>query len=457
MMQPPEKDIIIELWQQLRKPLELEVSRGCPDSAIAGASIAIYARLWAQRMQPRGEDAAKLAQSIAYGLRNYATLPVVERRRRAMAAISLLRTHEQPEVVPTPPRPIRSRAKRTSNKAEAPASPPVDNNALPVGRELLDMPLKQFAPRAKWPAILGKRLQLFTVRDLLYHIPREWLIIRPLAEVVDGERVAIAVTVDSREYTRLNSKKNAAILYKYTLMVHDETADAWITSITSEPNRGMQKNSWSPARLNFAPGQRLFVLGQVDKIGKLLDIRMDDIYQIADSAAAAFSAGNRVPIYPLTQGVYQSQLQHAVLRALDALGNAEATNAIIDPLPTMLREQYELLPLMQALREMHRPSNDLLYEQARKRLAFEEFLIPQLLLARRRWETRHDIGMVIADECEKMLRLLCRKISFCYLTTVCINKAAIFSALPLRHRLNSVIVQSGNFTTRRFYYANICR
>lgn len=412
-MQSPESTTLIELWQQLRKPLELEVSRGCPDNVISGASIALYARLWAQRMGPHGEEVAKLAQAIAYGLRNYASLPIIERRRRAMAAITLLNSREHPEV-PTPaPRTRRSRAKRTQSKADdATVKAVSDNNTLPAGLELLNMPLQEFAPRAKWPAILVTRLRLETVGDLLYHIPREWLTIRPLAEVNDGERVAIVVTVDSREYTRLNNKKNAALLYKYTLIVHDETASAWITSITSEPNRGIVKNSWSPARLNFSPGQRIFVLGQVNRIGKLLDIRMDDIYQLADNAAATFSTGSRVPIYPLTQGVYQSQLQHAIIRALESLGNAEAGNAIIDPLPITIREQYKLLPLLQSLHEMHHPTNDLLYEMARKRLAFEEFLIPQLLLAQRHWETLHDTGLTIADEKESLAELIGKLINF---------------------------------------------
>ena len=38
-------------WPQLRKPLELEVARGCPDTAIVGVGIGNYARLWAERLK----------------------------------------------------------------------------------------------------------------------------------------------------------------------------------------------------------------------------------------------------------------------------------------------------------------------------------------------------------------------------------------------------------------------
>ncbi len=96
-----------------------------------------------------------------------------------------------------------------------------------------------------------------------------------------------------------------------------------------------------------------------------------------------------MPVYPLTAGVYQNQVHRAVLRVLATLDSGESANALIDPLPAAIREQYALLPLVEALQELHRPQSEQRHEQARKRLAFEEFLVPQLLLARRRWEGRH--------------------------------------------------------------------
>jgi ATP-dependent DNA helicase RecG len=375
-------------WQQLRKPLELELARACPDTAVAGASIGVYARLWAQRLQGGSEDDARLAQSIARGLRDYPSMPVAERRRRAMAAIDLLNGREHtppPLVLPTrPPAKKRTPPTAPSKPRETPPLP------LPVGHELLEMPIEQLAPRAKWPKLLAVKLGLETVRDLLYHIPRDWVEITAIDAAEDGMRAAFVGTVVRREYDRLHSRTAPHPLYKYTLTITDDTGEAWVSAITMEPARaGGQRPSWSPNKLLFRPEQRVFALGKVDRTGKIIELQMEDIFEVSAAEAAELQPGAKVPIYPLTNGVFQSQVHRAVLRVLAALNTSASANAIMDSLPLNIREEYGLLPLLDALQELHRPSTSTRHELARKRLAFEEFLIPQLILARRRWEQHH--------------------------------------------------------------------
>ena len=119
-----------------------------------------------------------------------------------------------------------------------------------------------------------------------------------------------------------------------------------------------------------------------------------------------------MPVYPLTAGVYQNQVHRAVLRVLAALGSGDSANALIDPLPANIREQYALLPLVEALQELHCPRNEQRHEQARKRLAFEEFLTPQLLLARRRWEGRHQFEATALTVKESLPGLIARLVPF---------------------------------------------
>lgn len=409
-MTPSAPPSLATYWQQLRKPLELEITHGCPDSAIAGASIGTYARLWAQRLQGGSEDDARLAASIARGLRDYATMPVAERRRRAAAAIDLLRQREAPGIPPAKPaRPQPAPApERKPRKPRESAAP-----ALPAGQELLDMPIVQLASRAKWPKLLAMKLGIDTVRDLLYHIPRDWVEITAIDQLGDGVRAAIVGTVTRREYDRLHSKTAPHPLYKYTLIVVDESGDeAWISAITMEAERPRgQKPAWSPAKLSFRPDQRIFALGKVDRTGKIVQMQMEDIFEVTQAEAAGLQPGVKVPLYPLTNGVYQSQVHRAVLRVLAAL-NGESANAMIDPLPEEIREQYALLPLVEALQELHSPRTPLRHDQARKRLAFEEFLIPQLVLARRRWEQRHDQTAPVLTARESLPDLVSRLVPF---------------------------------------------
>ncbi len=381
-------------WRQLRKPLELELAHGCPDTAIAGMGIGTYTRIWAERLRMGEEEDRRLALSIARGLRDYTAMPAAERRRRAMAAIDLLRQREDvapaprsgcPERPPSTPRPTE-RARRTPQRVDADKAP------LPVGHELLEMPIEQLAPRARWPKLLANKLNLFTVRELLYHIPRDWIELYHLRDLPDGARAATVGTVARREYERLKSRQAPHPLFKYILTLADDDVEAWVSSITMEPERPRGgKRPWTPAKLPFTPGQRVFVMGRVERTGKLVELRMEDIFLVAPEEAEALQPGTRVPLYALTEGVYQNQVHRAVMRALAALGTGDSTNALIDPLPETIREQFSLLPLVDALRELHRPRNPQRHEQARRRLAFEEFLIPQLILARRRWEQHHHL------------------------------------------------------------------
>ena len=386
---PPSAQLA-EFWRRLRKPLELELSRGCPDTAIAGMGIGGYARAWAERLPDGAAEDQQLALSIARGLRDYQSMPETERRRRAMAAIDLLRRREEqpasPSPLPVAPKQKPARAAAKPKPARTASVAP----ALPVGPELLEMSIDQLAPRAQWPRLLTK-LQLYTIRDLLYHLPREWIEIRRAADLPDGARAAVVGTVVLHEHERLKSTKAPQPLIKYTLTLHDDDgAEIWVSSITMQPKvRRDEKQNWSLNKLPFQPGQRVLALGKVDRAGKLIDLHMEDIFQLADAEVAELHIGASVPIYPLTNGVYQNQVHRAVLRVLAALGTAASTNALIDPLPEDIREQYALLPLVEAFHELHHPRSPQRHELARKRLAFEEFLTPQLIMARRQWEQHH--------------------------------------------------------------------
>jgi len=391
---------LMAYWRRLRKPLELELARGCPDTAIAGMGIGEYTRQWAEGQRDGEEEIYHFALSLARGLRDYAAMPVAERRRRAMAAIDLLRAREEPETPAVKPaKPARTPARKRSDRSNrSDRSDRSDKSDLPLGQELLELSIDQLAPRAKWPKILTQRLGLYTVRDLLYHVPRDWVEIFRPRDLLDGARAAVVGTVARREYERAKSKTAPGPLYKYTLTVLDGDVELWITSFSIGSDRMKRgAGSWSPSKLPFQPGQRVFALGKVERTGKIVDLHMEDIYAVSDTEAETLRPGTRVPLYALTLGVFQNQVHRAVMRVLAALGQGEPANALIDPIPAAICEQFGLLPLVEALRELHHPTRPALHEQARARLAFEEFLIPQLVLAQRHWEVRHrEAGMALS-------------------------------------------------------------
>ena len=57
-------------------------------------------------------------------------------------------------------------------------------------------------------------------------------------------------------------------------------------------------------------------------------------------------------MYPLVEGVTQTQVQHCVRAALDLLSE------IADPVPDVLLARHGLVDLETALRDIHRPRNE---------------------------------------------------------------------------------------------------
>jgi ATP-dependent DNA helicase RecG len=97
------------------------------------------------------------------------------------------------------------------------------------------------------------------------------------------------------------------------------------------------------------------------------------------------------PIYPTTEGLTQQRLRQLSEQALARLG----PHSLPDWLPSELARDYQLSPLDQAIRYLHRPPPDADLEElaegrhwAQHRLAFEELLTHQLSLQRLREQVR---------------------------------------------------------------------
>ncbi len=97
-------------------------------------------------------------------------------------------------------------------------------------------------------------------------------------------------------------------------------------------------------------------------------------------------AGRIMPLYPLTAGLSQWNLQNAVKDTLERLDEA-----IPDPLPSPLRVKYNLPRIHFALQNIHFPENGDSLNRARRRLVFEELLLLKIGLSQlkkgRRGET----------------------------------------------------------------------
>ena len=106
-------------------------------------------------------------------------------------------------------------------------------------------------------------------------------------------------------------------------------------------------------------------------------------WSVHDEAATADPSAPLRPVYPATEGI-PPRFLHDRIRSLIN----EVVPAMVDPLPDTTRQRWNLLSLQDALRQLHQPNDESEIEAARQRLAFEELLGLQLVVARRRYGIR---------------------------------------------------------------------
>ena len=114
--------------------------------------------------------------------------------------------------------------------------------------------------------------------------------------------------------------------------------------------------------------------------------------QNLDRPQTAPVAKTLTPIYPATEGLSQQRLRNLTEAALAWL---EQGNSLQELLPAELIDEYQLPPLREAIRTLHRPPPDVDLQAleegrhwAQHRLAFEELLAHQLTMLRLRAELR---------------------------------------------------------------------
>ena len=102
-------------------------------------------------------------------------------------------------------------------------------------------------------------------------------------------------------------------------------------------------------------------------------------HEVEEAEEIQYHSGRIVPIYPLTAGLAQRFLRRLLFDLARAVGPRLA-----DPVPTQVRDRHGLLPLPDAVGALHAPATLEEAAAARRRLAFDEFLLFSLAVLRQR-------------------------------------------------------------------------
>ena len=226
-------------------------------------------------------------------------------------------------------------------------------------------------------------LGLLLVDDLIRHYPRDYLdyanLVR-IAALEPGRTATIVATVRRSHAFASPRNPNLSIL---ELHLQDCTGRLRVSRFFA--GRRFSTPAWLKSQQRqFPPGATVAVSGLV-KESPYGPAFADPLMEVLDSPGAPVRSeqiGRLVPVYGLTEGLSADTLRRAIQAVLPHL------ERWADPLPDRLRQHLELLPLPQALRGMHQPTDQSALQASRRRLVFDEFLLLQLGLAQRRQALR---------------------------------------------------------------------
>lgn len=380
------------IWRDaFRKILDLEEHKGYVDNAVSGGI-----RRFINRWDAEIRDYLCNDERVGYLVdQSYRDLNPEQRRRwiadwrnaldgirppRQEQPVSQIepQKHEPERIVqgspvPTPliPQDESPAITRTNRRAHQPPTP----SGKPGGLDDAVSTLRRMDARTIKRL---ENLEVVTVRDLLYMLPRRYDDRADIANIADlypggtftveGELIGIrSANVGQR---RLQLAEG---------ILRDETGQIEI-----------QWFGQGYLARTLSPGCRLVVNGKVEIHRGRLFMSSPE-YDVITPQQPPLNAGRVTPIYRLTQGMTARNLRsltwHAVSRSL---------NSLTDHLPAELLQRTGMMGLQDAVREIHYPSDLASADQARRRLAFDEILAFQLaILGRRHHRERDSVGIPI--------------------------------------------------------------
>ena len=207
-----------------------------------------------------------------------------------------------------------------------------------------------------------------SVQDLLFHVPHRYIdasSLTPMAKARIGDDVACVGTVISKGV--LPTRKGLRIFHAVLRDQSGVLECAW-------PGQAFLDRVVTPGQLVLVAGPIRFYHGRQMAPRELL------VLGDADDAAVA---GRIIPVYPATEGLSHKQIRAIINQHLEAM-----VAILPDILPEPLRTSFSLPALADALHAVHRPTSASEAERGRRRLAVDELLDLQLMLARARQVAR---------------------------------------------------------------------
>jgi ATP-dependent DNA helicase RecG len=388
-------------FSRLLKALQVEADNGFND--MQGKQYRFSEFLCLSLGQPTPEiprDRRQQLRDLGSKFSDYRHLGFADRRNLLAEARQLLAQTQKYSIAPAPPAPIAAEVPPSpppkTTKTNVTQAPTPDASSKPSatarGAIDLDQPIQFLPGIGPKSADRLAKLNLFTVRDLLYYYPRDHIDYAKQVNIRDlkaGDTVTIVGQLKSCNC--FTSPRNSKLtIFEVTL--RDVSGQLKLNRFymgSRFSSRGWQEHQ----KQLFAKGSTIAASGLVkeSKYGMTLDNPELEVLESPDQDFESSKIGKIVPIYPLTENVPADLVRRAVVAALAAVTQLQET------LPEGLRQQYALADIQSAIAGIHFPDSTDVLEASRKRLVFDEFFYLQLgLLHRRRQQQGSQTEVLLA-------------------------------------------------------------
>jgi ATP-dependent DNA helicase RecG len=229
-----------------------------------------------------------------------------------------------------------------------------------------------------------KNLRIETVGDLLRHFPRRYIKTGELTRVSDlevGQMLTVIGEIADSKTITYTDRRSGKVAYRLETVLL--TGGPRLRMTFFAKNDHISK--WQARRLPV--GRKGLFIGQAGQF--------KDQWQLTNPTMVLFGGPGDdeemirpdqlrglYPLYPLTKGVDHWDFQRAIAFA----------RSVVEPplelLPDDVRDEYAVIDADTALNWIHGPDDFEQVEKARRRYRFEEALVTQLVLGRRRRAVR---------------------------------------------------------------------
>jgi ATP-dependent DNA helicase RecG len=247
----------------------------------------------------------------------------------------------------------------------------------------------------KLAQVLSK-LNLYTLGDLLFHLPRRYEDRRQFRKIAHA-RAGDAVTVSGKLVTVDNVKVRNLTLTKAYL---DDGSGVLELVWYNQP--------YMKDTLNKLRNSQIVAYGVVKESPYGLQMETPEWEDLPDGADpdSLLSVNRIVPIYPLTEGIRQKRMRQILWNAV------QHAHLAPEILPRSVRERLGLMPIQQAIAQIHFPDSEQAIDPARQRLVFEEFFLMQLGVGMQRQRTRQERGIAMRIDADRLSEMLHRLVPF---------------------------------------------